>query len=158
MPTVKEAAEEFLSSRRVAVTGVSRQPASHGGNVVYKRLRERGYDVFPVNPNATEVEGDKAFPDLASIPDGVEAVVIATRPEAAQDTIEQCLALGIGKVWMHRGMGAGSCSEDAARVGREGGMLVIDGGCPLMFGPTADPLHKVMRFFQSLGKGAPSSV
>lgn len=157
MPTVKEAAEEFLSSRRVAVTGVSRQAASHGGNVVYKRLRERGYDVFPVNPNATEVEGDRAFPDLASIPDGVEAVVIATRPEAAQDTIEQCLALGIDKVWMHRGMGAGSCSEDAARAGREGGMLVIDGGCPLMFGPTADPLHKVMRFFQSLGKGAPSS-
>ena len=60
MPTIKEAASEFLANKRVAVTGVSRQPKDHGSNVVYKRLRERGYDVFAVNPNADEVEGDPA--------------------------------------------------------------------------------------------------
>jgi hypothetical protein len=52
MPKMKEAAAEFLASKRVAVTGVSRQPKDHGSNVVYRRLRERGYQVFPVNPNA----------------------------------------------------------------------------------------------------------
>jgi len=156
VPTVKEAAADFLASRRVAVTGVSREAGSHGGNVVYKRLRDRGYAVFAVNPHASEVEGDPSYPDLASIPDGVDAVVIATRPDQAQATVEQCIALGIEKVWMHRGMGPGSCSEEAAKVGREGGISVIDGGCPLMFGPTADAGHKMMRFFQSLGRGAPT--
>jgi hypothetical protein len=57
MLKTKEAATEFLDHKRVAVTGVSRHPANHGSNVVYTRLRERGYQVFPVNPNADEVEG-----------------------------------------------------------------------------------------------------
>ena len=86
---------EFLASRRVAVTGVSREPQSHGSNVVYRRLRERGYDVFAVNPNATEVEGDPSYRDLGSIPGGVDAVVIATRPERADETMRQCADLGI---------------------------------------------------------------
>ena len=80
MATIKEAASEFLSQTRVAVTGVSRKPKNHGSNTVYKRLRERGYDVFAVNPNADEVEGDPAYDDLRSIPGGVDAVVIGTRP------------------------------------------------------------------------------
>ena len=60
MPKIKDAASEFLANKRVAVTGVSREPKGHGSNVVYKRLRERGYEVFAVNPNADEVEGDRA--------------------------------------------------------------------------------------------------
>ena len=58
MPTVKETASAFLASKRIAVTGVSRKPQRHGGNAVYKRLRERGYQVFVVNPAEGEVEGD----------------------------------------------------------------------------------------------------
>jgi uncharacterized protein len=99
MQTIKEAASEFLDKKRVAVTGVSRTPKTHGANTVYKRLRDRGYEVFAVNPNAAEVEGDLAYSDLSSIPGGVEAVVIATRPSRA----------------------------------------------PLMFEPTADFGHKVLR-------------
>ena len=84
MPTIKEAAAEFLANKRIAVTGVSRHPEDHGGNVVYKRLRERGYEVFAVNPNADEVEGDACYHDPTSIPDGVDAVVIATRPSVRE--------------------------------------------------------------------------
>ena len=108
MTTIKDAASTFLAHRRVAVTGVSREPSCVGGNVVYTRLRDRGYEVFPVNPNATEVEGDPCFPDLRSIPGGVEAVVVATRPEVAEKTVRECADLGIGHVWMHRGPGPGS--------------------------------------------------
>jgi predicted CoA-binding protein len=112
---------------------------------VYKRLRERGYEVFAVNPNAQEVEGDRCYHDLASIPGGVEAVVIATRPELAEDTVRECAELGIRHVWMHRGPGTGSVSAAATAYGREHGITVIDGGCPLMFEPTADFGHKLMR-------------
>ena len=145
MATINEAAAEFLGHKRVAVTGVSRKPKNHGSNTVYKRLRERGYDVFAVNPNAREVEGDAAYHDLQSIPGGVEAVVIGTRPQIAEQTMRECAELGIKHVWMHRGPGAGSVSDAATAYGRQHGITVIDGGCPCMFEPTADLGHKLMR-------------
>jgi uncharacterized protein len=158
MSTIKEAAAEFLTIERVAVTGVSRHPQGHGSNVVYQRLRERGYDVFAVNPNADEVEGDPCYHDLRSIPGGVEAVVIGTRPERADETMRACAELGIEHVWMHRGPGGGSVSRSATDYGREHGIAVIDGGCPCMFGPTADLGHKAMRFVFTLSGNVPKRV
>ena len=158
MATMHEAAAEFLSHKRVAVTGVSRKPKNHGSNTVYRRFRERGYEVFAVNPNAERVEGDPAFSDLASIPGGVEAVVIGTRPEIAEQTMRECVELRIEHVWMHRGPGGGSVSETATAYGREHGITVIDGGCPCMFGPTADFGHKAMRVVLTLGGKVPRRV
>jgi uncharacterized protein len=158
MTAIKDAASEFLAHKRVAVTGVSREPKGHGANVVYKRLLERGYEVYAVNPNADEVEGDRCYHDLRSIPGGVEAVVIGTRPEFAEQTMHECVELGIKHVWMHRGPGAGSVSKTAAEYGREQGLAVIDGGCPCMFEPTADFGHKAMRFVFSLSGNVPKDV
>jgi predicted CoA-binding protein len=158
MPTIKEAASEFLANKRVAVTGVSREPKAHASNVVYKRLRERGYEAFAVNPNADELEGDPCYHDLRSIPGGVEAVVIGTRPEVAEETMRECAELGIKHVWMHRGPGAGSVSGAATDYGREHGITVIDGGCPCMFDPTADLGHKAMRFVFTLTGNVPKEV
>lgn len=145
MLDIRQAADRFLSNRRIAVTGVSRDPASHGGNIVYQRLRERGYEVFAVNPNADTVEGDPCYRSLASIPGGVDAVVIATRPSDAEQTMRECVELGIEQVWMHRSFGTGSVSDDATDVGRAHGVTVIDGGCPLMFEPCDDAGHRFMR-------------
>ncbi len=159
MSTIKEAATDFLSCRRIAVTGVSREPKEHGGNIVYTRLKERGYEVFAVNPNTDTVEGDRAYPDLTSIPGGVEAVVIATRPEHASATVREAANLGMTKVWMHRSMGGGSVSErrrPASAASTD--MVVIDGGCPLMFGPTADGGHKVMCAMLKLTGKVPRHV
>lgn len=158
MSAIKEAAAEFLTHKRVAVTGVSRNAGSHGSNVVYQRLKDRGYDVFAVNPNAEQIDGEPCFPDLHSIPGGVEAVVIGTRPERARATIEECEDLGIRDVWMHRSFGGGSVSEEAAEYGRSHGMTVIDGGCPLMFEPTSDTGHKVMRWVCTMNHNVPRQV
>ena len=158
MLTIKDAAEGFLAHKRIAVTGVSRHPESHGANVVYRRLRDRGYEVFAVNPNAAEVEGDKAYGNLTSIPGGVEAVVIGTSPEHADETMHECADLGIEQVWMHRSFGGGSVSDTATLYGREHGITVIDGGCPCMFGLTADSGHKVMKVFATLAGNIPKKV
>ena len=158
MITIKEAATEFLAHKRIAVTGVSRNPQGHGSNAMYQRLRDRGYQVFAINPNANQVEGDRCYPDLTSVPGGVEAVVIGTRPETAEATMRECVDLGIKHVWMHRGPGAGSVSKTAAEYGREQGLAVIDGGCPCMFDPTADFGHKAMRFVFSLSGNVPKDV
>ena len=139
-------------------TGVSRDPKNHGSNIVYQRLRERGYEVFPVNPNAEEVEGDRCYRDLRSIPGGIDAVVIATRPEIAEETMRECADLGIEHVWIHRGPGTGSVSEAAADYGREHGIAVIAGGYPCMFDPTADRGHKAMRVLFTLTGNVPREV
>lgn len=158
MPTIKEAASEFLAKKRVAVTGVSRKSQGHGSNMVYQRLRDRGYDVFAVNPNADEVEGHPSYRDLKSIPGGVDAVVIGTRPDIADETMRECADLGIKHVWMHRSFGEGSVSDSATAFGRAHGIEVIDGGCPCMFDPTADPGHKAMRFLFTLAGKVPREV
>jgi predicted CoA-binding protein len=158
MQKIKQAASEFLATKRIAVTGVSREAKDHGSNVVYKRLRERGYEVFAINPNADEVEGDRCYRDLGSIPGGVDAVVIATKPETAEQTMHECAELGVKHVWMHRGPGQGSVSPPAAAYGRQAGIAVIDGGCPCMFDPTADPGHKAMRVILTLSGNVPRRV
>lgn len=155
---IKEAAVEFLSKKRIAVTGVSRHPESHGSNVVYKRLRERGYQVFAVNPNADRVEGDPSYKDLKSIPGGVEAVVIGTRLELAESAVRECIALGIKNVWMHRSVDRGSVSPAAVELARRSGINVIPGGCPLMFDPVGDGAHKAMRFMFTLTGAVPRQV
>ncbi len=153
MTSIESAAKDFLACRRIAVTGVSRHPEGHGSNTVYDRLKQRGYEVFPVNPHTAEVAGDHAYPDLASIPGGVEAVVIGTRPERARQTMVEAAALGITQVWMHRSFGGGSVSVEAADYGRDHGITVIDGGCPLMFDPVSDGAHKMMcRVMKMTGK------
>ncbi|MCU7724437.1 CoA-binding protein [Actinoplanes sp. KI2] len=158
MIEMKQAASEFLAHKRIAVTGVSRNPQGHGSNAVYRRLRDRGYEVFAINPNTDEIEGGRCYPDLRSVPGGVEAVVIGTRPETAESTMHECAELGIKYVWMHRGPGAGSVSEAAAGYGRQQGITVIDGGCPLMFAPTADFGHKAMRFVLTRTGNVPRQV
>jgi hypothetical protein len=158
MTSIEDAASAFLANRRIAVTGVSRNPKGHGSNVVYDRLKSRGYDVVAVNPNADAIKGETCYPDLKSIPHGVDAVVIGTRPERAMATMEECADLGIGQVWMHRGFGNGSVSPEATSYGREVGITVIDGGCPCMFKPTADLGHKAMRVVLGMTKNVPKQV
>jgi uncharacterized protein len=156
--SIKDAASEFLANKRIAVTGVSRTAQGHGSNVVYQRLRERGYEVFAVNPNADRVEGDTCFHDLKSIPGGVGAVVIGTKPETAEATMRECADLGIKHVWMHRSMGGGSVSTTATAYGRANGISVIPGGCPLMFEPVSDSAHKAMRFVFTLTGVVPRQI
>jgi uncharacterized protein len=152
MRTLRDAAEDFLCQHRIAVAGVSRdskQPA----NLIYRRLRDTQHDVFAVNPNAEEVEGDRCYQSVAAIPDGVDGVVIVTTPQAAETIISDCAAAGIRRVWLHRGLGPGSMSEQAVAACRAQGIDVIPGACPNMFGATADPGHKCMRvMLQMTGK------
>jgi len=151
MPTAEAAIDDFLAQKRIAVAGVSREPGGkHGGNIVYKRLRERGYEVFAVNPNSDTVEGDPCFRDLASIPGGVDAVVIATTPADAPSVVRECEALGITRVWMHRSFGGGSVSPEAHELCRQYGIASIAGGCPLMYGPTSDSGHRIMKHFAGM--------
>jgi uncharacterized protein len=145
MDSLREAASDFLAQDRLAVAGVSRN-GGHVANVVYRRLREKGYKVFALNPHADEVEGDRCYHSLADIPGGVAGVFIATRPETAPDVVRQCIAAGVPRVWMHRSFGTGSVSAEAAALGAAAGTRVIAGACPMMFVEPVDVAHRCMRW------------
>ena len=139
MPTLREAAEEFLTHRRIAVAGVSRdskQPA----NLIYRRLRSHGYEVFPVNPNADRVEDDDCFASVTAIPGGVDGVVVATAPTVTERVVADCARAHVARVWIHRGLGPGSSSDAAVAYCREHGISVIPGGCRTCSGPRRTPV------------------
>jgi predicted CoA-binding protein len=155
--SLREAAEEFLAQHTIGVAGVShdtKQPA----NLIYRRLRDHGYAVYPINPTAAVAEGDQCYPDVATVPAKLDGVVIVTPASASRQVVAGCAEAGVKRVWLHRGLGPGSVSEDAIALAREHGMNVIPGGCPNMFGPTSDPGHVCMRcMLQATGK-VPTTV
>jgi predicted CoA-binding protein len=143
---MNDSVSDFLAQRRIAVAGVSRT-SSQAANLIYRKLRGSGYEVFPVNPKATEVEGDTCYPNLASIPDGVDAVVIATTPAIADGIVRECADRGISRVWMHRSFGAGSVSDVAVQYCREHDIM--------MFCKPVDVGHRCMRWVLQLTGGLP---
>jgi predicted CoA-binding protein len=152
MTSIEHAANNFLDKRRIAVVGVSRS-GDAAANLIYKRFRSVGYDVFPVNPNAEEVEGDPCFESVSAIHGSVDAVVVATHPKASEQVVRDCAQAGVSQVWIHHSFGEGSFSQEAVDFCHDNDITVIPGGCPLMFGKTADFGHRCMRWvFNLVGK------
>lgn len=157
MQTLEEAAKEFLSLRHIAVAGVSRNP-KETANIIFRKLRDSGHETYPVNPKAREVEGVTCYPDLDSIPHPLDALVIVTPPSAAKNLVDQCVKLGIKRVWMHRSLGGGSVSAEAVDLCRSHGVRVIPGACPMMFCEPVDFGHKCIRWIAKYTKQLPKSI
>lgn len=142
MPTVPQPIADFLKSRRIAVAGVSR---THGvGNAVLHKLRASGYKVVAINPNATELEGAACYPDVTAVPGELDAMVFASHPRFALETVRQCAERGVRRIWFHRSFGEGSVSEEAVRECHARGVEPIVGGCPLMYCEPVDLGHRCM--------------
>lgn len=144
----------FLAGKRLAVAGVSRRP-SEAANAIYRKLRGAGFEVLPVNPNATEVEGARCHPTITSIPGAIDGVVVATHPRAALDVVHQCVEKGVGQVWFHRSFGAGSVSDEAVTECRARGIACIVGGCPMMYCEPVDVPHRCVRWVLNLSGRIP---
>lgn len=152
-----EAAEEFLAQKRIGVAGVSRDE-KQTANLIFRRLRDAGHDVFPINPNADEVEGVRCFGTVGEIEGGLDGVLVVTTSEVAETIVEDCAAAGVPRVWLHRGPGKGSMSDAAVDACHAHGIAVIPGGCPNMFGETADGFHKCLRMMQRATGKLPARV
>lgn len=149
---------DFLAQKRIAVAGVSRDKSHHPvGNLIFHRLKSTGHEVFPVNPHMQSFEGDRCYPDLQSIPGGVDGVVIITRPEVTEQIVHACDAAGVRRVWMHQSTGKGtSVSPEAVAYCRQHDISVIAGTCPMMYGAGVDFGHTCMRWFLKLTGGMPA--
>jgi hypothetical protein len=156
--TLDARVDDFLAQKRIAVAGVSRDESHHPvGNLIYRRLKNTGHDVFPVNPHMQTYEGDRCYPDLQSIPGGVDGVVIVTRPDVTERIVQDCKDAGVGRVWMHQSVGKGSSvSAKAVEYCRQHDIRVIAGACPMIYGAGVDLGHRCMRVILKLTGGLPT--
>lgn len=158
MAKIDTLVQDFLAQKKIAVVGVSDQRET-GCNLAYRKLKEAGYEVSAVNPRITSFEGDPCYPDLKSIPATPEAVFILTNPSVTEEVVQQCVDLGVKRVWMHCLMGVKpglaanmtSVSPQAVEMCRENGITVIPGSCPNQF-LKPDFGHSLMRMmFRTVG-------
>ena len=154
MTSLPSSVQEFLAGRRIVVAGVSRTGRAPA-NAIFRRFRECGYDAVPLNPNASELEGVRCYPDLASVPGQVHAVLVATHPSVGPAIVREAAARGIRHVWFHRSFGEGSVSPEALEACREAGLSPIVGGCPLMYCGPVDPVHRLFRWWLRLRRRVP---
>ncbi|PIU45191.1 MAG: CoA-binding protein [Ignavibacteriales bacterium CG07_land_8_20_14_0_80_59_12] len=148
--TTCAAVDDFLSRRTLAVAGVSRNRAKFG-NAAYRALKSKGYKVFSVNPNAEQVEGDACYPDLRSLPEPVEGVVLAVPPSTTEHLVREAADAGITSVWIQQG----AESEAALRICKERAISVVSGECILMFAEPAEFYHRAHRWVKGILGKAP---
>ena len=159
IPTTLDAkVHDFLAQKRIAVAGVSRKNGNHpAANLIYQKLKKDGHEVFAVNPHMQSFEEDRCYPDLRSIPGGVDGVVIVTRPEVTERIVHECTDAGVRRVWMHQSLAKGSSvSPQAVDFCRQHDISVIAGACPMMFGGGVDFGHTCMRWFLKFTGGLPT--
>lgn len=154
MADIPRSVADFLAGKRIVVAGVSRS-GSAPANAIFRRLRDSGHEVIPVNPNATEVEGQPCYPDLSSVPGSVHGVMVATRPSIAAAIARAALDRGVKNIWFHRSFGSGSVAPEAVRECRARGVEPIVGGCPLMYCQPVDPGHRFFRWWLRLWRRVP---
>lgn len=153
MPT-RAAIDDFLAQRRIAFVGASRDPKAFS-STVYRELRGHGYQLLPVNHHASAIEGDPCFRTVADLPDDVDGAIVMVPAEGAADVVQACIDRGIPRVWLHKGAGPSSVSDEAVALCREHGVEVVDGACPLMFAEPVAWFHRVHRAGLSLTGRAP---
>ncbi|HJK91980.1 MAG TPA: CoA-binding protein [Polyangiaceae bacterium LLY-WYZ-15_(1-7)] len=138
--------DELLAQERLLLMGASTDEKAFS-RAVMRELLEKGYDVVPVNPHVEgPIEGREAYTDVAHVPGEVGAAIVMTSAEHAADAVRECLAAGVPRIWLHRGAGPGSVSDEAIALCREAGVPLVAGECPLMFVKEAGFVHRVHRF------------
>jgi predicted CoA-binding protein len=147
----------FLALRRLAVVGVSRR-ANDFTRVLFRELRQRGYDLVPVNPALAEVDGIPCAAKIADVSPPVEGALLLTSPSVTEKVLEDCERAGIRHVWLYRAAGAGAVSPSAVSFCESHGIAVIGGECPFMFLPESGWFHRLHGFCRKLtGKYPPET-
>ncbi len=142
---MNQAIKDFVASKAIAVVGVSRGGAKFG-NTIFTELKQRGYSVYIVHPEAKEINGEPCYPNLQALQGKVDAVLVSVPPANAGQVIEDAAAAGIHNVWLQQG----SESPEVLQRASELGLHVVSGKCVLMYAEPVTSFHTVHRFFAKL--------
>jgi hypothetical protein len=143
--TPKARVTDFVSQRKLAVVGVSRQGKKFG-NLAFRELKAKGYMLFPVHPQAETVQGKRCYPSLAALPEPVDGVLVIVPPAETEKVVREAAAAGIKRVWMQQGPE----SPEAIRFCQENGISAVHGECILMFAEPAAWYHRAHRWVWKL--------
>lgn len=154
-PAVGEAIREFLSHKRLAVVGVSRNPRGFS-RMLYSELRKRGYDVVPVNPGVGDVDGQPCFARVQDVTPPVDGALLMTRPDVTDRVVHDCATAGVKRIWMYQATGRGAVSRTALDFCAQKEISVIPGFCPYMFLPNAGFIHRFHGFVKKLTGSYPA--
>ena len=142
MATLKQI-NEFLDSQPIALVGVSRNPKKFG-YTAFKELKEKGMNIIPVNPYATEILGVQAYPDINSLPSEVKGVIIMTKKDQTPGVVKAAREKGIKKIWIQQM----ADNKEALRELEGSDINYITAECILMhYKP-----HSIHKFHASLKK------
>jgi uncharacterized protein len=136
---------EFIANKNIAIAGASRNPKKFG-NIITQNLLKKGFNVFPVNPNATEILGRKCYSDISSLPQKVSAIVFVTKPEVTEKLVPEVIQKGITQLWLQQG----SHNVKAIELAQNNKANVIYNHCILMFLKPTQWIHNVHRFFKNI--------
>jgi len=137
---MNQAIQDFISCKNIAVVGVSRNTTKFG-NLAYKELKERGYQVYAVNPAMKEFQGEPCYPDLGALQGKVDGVLVTVRPEQGQAVLEEASRVGIKNVWVQQQADNPALLENGRRLG----LNLVSGKCILMYAPPVRSFHKFHR-------------
>jgi hypothetical protein len=140
---------DFLATKRLAVVGVSREP-KHFSRGLFREFLAQGYDAVPVNPHAEQIEGHRCFARLADITPPVDAALLMTPPNLAEQAVRECIEANIKRIWVYKPAGDGTTHDRAVDISRKRGFAVIEGYCPHMFLPKAAFVHRLHRFLMKV--------
>ena len=143
--TTQDLVSEFLSQRKLALVGISRSGKGFG-NVIFKDLRAKGYQVYPVHPEARAIDGQTCAPSVLQLREKVGGVVLVVPPPMTEKVVRDVVEAGIPRVWMQQG----SESDAAIRHCEENKVGVVHGRCILMFAEPTAFFHRAHRWFWRL--------
>ena len=133
---------EFLSAKRIAVIGASRDAKTYAGSL-FDELLKHGYDAVPVNPNADAIAGRKAYANVKDVTPAPERALILLPEDKTEQAVVDCADAGVKDVWLHRHVGGGVSDTRAIFRAEERGLHLITGFCMFMFLPQASFFHKL---------------
>ena len=142
---MKHAIEEFITSKRIAIVGLSRSGRKFG-NSALTELAKRGYEVFAVHPEVEEIAGTRCYPNLTALRGMVDAVLICISPEAVAGVLREAAAIGLTRVWLQQG----AESPGAIALANELKLNLVSRKCILMYAPPVEGFHAWHRAFYRL--------
>ena len=148
--TTKKDVADFLALKKLAVVGVSRNRQKFG-NGVYRELKAKGYQLFPINPNAETIEGERCYPNLSSLPEPVDGAVIVVPSSEVENVVKEAANAGIKRLWIQQQ----SDTKAAIEFCKSHGITVIYNECILMFAKPTAFLHKPHRWVWALAGKLP---
>ncbi|MCX6828878.1 MAG: CoA-binding protein [candidate division Zixibacteria bacterium] len=137
--------ENFINQKNIAVLGAS-PSGKKFGNAIYRELKSKGYQVYPVHPTAESIENDRAYNSLKTLPAEVTAAVFAISPDKALEAVDDAVAHGTKRIWFQQGANFKLAVEKAKAAGIE----TVTKKCILMYVPPVNSIHAVHRFFAKI--------